>query len=210
MAINTSSSDSGNEPIMNILQLDSAITGETSVSRKLTADIVARLKASHPTATVTYRDISGGVPAIDGTWVEATRGGAGDSSPAHAAAVATSDAYLKEVQDADVLVIGMPIYNFGIGAPLKSWIDQIARAGISFRYTEAGPEGLLTGKRAIVAYSASGTPFGSELDHASDYLRFILGFFGITDVDFVAADNLVFDRDAALARASADLDRLAA
>lgn len=194
---------------MNILQIDSAITGETSVSRKLTADIVAKLKAGHSDATVTYRDISGGVPNINGLWVEATRG-AGEISAAHAAAVATSDAYLKEVQDADVLVIGMPIYNFGIGAPLKSWIDQIARAGVSFRYTEAGPEGLLTGKRAIIAYSASGTPIGSEFDHASDYIRFILGFFGITDVEFVAADRLVFDRDAALARASEDLEKLAA
>ncbi|MFV0303445.1 MAG: FMN-dependent NADH-azoreductase [Paracoccus sp. (in: a-proteobacteria)] len=195
---------------MNILHIDSAITGEASVSRKLTADIVARLKAAHPGARVTYRDLAEGVPAIDGTWVEATRGAAGDSSADHAAAVATSDSYLKEVQDADVLVIGMPIYNFSLGALLKSWIDQISRAGISFRYTEAGPEGLLTGKRAIVAYSASGTPLGSELDHASGYIRFILGFFGITDVDFVAADRLVFDRDAALARASADLDKIAA
>ncbi|WP_299907160.1 NAD(P)H-dependent oxidoreductase [uncultured Paracoccus sp.] len=195
---------------MNILHLDSAITGEASVSRKLTADIVAKLKASHPNASVTYRDLAKGVPAIDGTWVEATRGTAGDASSAHATAVATSDAYLKEVQEADVLVIGMPIYNFAIGAPLKSWIDQIARTGISFRYTEAGPEGLLTGKRAIVAYSASGTPIGSELDHASAYIRFILGFFGITDVEFVAADRLVFDRDASLARASADLEKLAA
>ncbi|TRW97563.1 FMN-dependent NADH-azoreductase [Paracoccus sp. M683] len=195
---------------MNILHLDSAITGETSVSRKLTGDIVAKLKANHPSASVTYRDLALGVPAIDGTWVEATRGAAGDGSAAHTAAVATSDTYLKEVQDADVLVIGMPIYNFSIGAPLKSWIDQIARAGISFRYTEAGPEGLLKGKRAIVAYSASGTPMGSDLDHASDYLRFILGFFGITDVEFIAADNLVFDRDASLARANAELEKLAA
>lgn len=195
---------------MNILHLDSAITGDASVSRKLTADIVAKLKSQHPAATVTYRDLAKGVPAIDGIWVEATRGMAGDSSPSHAAAVATSDAYLAEVQNADVLVIGMPIYNFTIGAPLKSWIDQIARTGISFRYTEAGAEGLLTGKRAIVAYSAAGTPMGSDLDHASAYMRFILGFFGITDVDFVAADGLVFDRDASLARAEAQVAQLAA
>lgn len=195
---------------MNILHLDSAITGEASVSRKLTADIVAKLKAAHPSASVIYRDLAQGVPAIDGVWVEATRGAAGDSSTAHAAAVATSDAYLREVQDADVLVIGMPIYNFAIGAPLKSWIDQIARAGVSFRYTETGPEGLLTGKRAIVAYSSAGTPIGSDIDFASKYLRHMLGFMGITDVEFIAADRLVVDRDAALARAHADLERLAA
>lgn len=195
---------------MNILHLDSAITGDNSVSRKLTADIIAKLKSTNPTATVTYRDLAKGVPAIDGVWVEATRGLGGDNSAPHADAVATSDAYLAEVQNADVLVIGMPIYNFAIGAPLKSWIDQIARAGISFRYTEAGAEGLLTGKRAIVAYSAAGTPMGSDLDHASAYMRFILGFFGITDVEFVAADGLVFDREASLARADAQVAQLAA
>lgn len=195
---------------MNILQLDSAITGDNSVSRKLTADIVAKLKSSNPTATVTYRDLATGVPAIDGIWVEATRGLAGENSALHTAAVATSDAYVAEVQDADVLVIGMPIYNFTIAAPLKSWIDQIARAGISFRYTEAGAEGLLTGKRAIVAYSAAGTPMGSDLDHASGYMRFILGFFGITDVEFVAADGLIVDRDGSLARADAQIALLAA
>nr|WP_223115820.1 NAD(P)H-dependent oxidoreductase [Paracoccus amoyensis] len=195
---------------MNILHLDSAITGEASVSRKLTADIVAKLTSQNPTATVTYRDLAKGVPAIDGIWLEATRGMGDDNSAAHAAAVATSDAYLSEVKNADVLVIGMPIYNFAMGALLKSWIDQIARAGVSFRYTEAGAEGLLTGKRAIIAYSAGGTPLGSEIDHASAYMRFILGFFGITDVEFVAADGLIFDRDGALARADAQVAELAA
>ena len=89
-------------------------------------------------------------------------------------------------------------------------LDQIARAGLSFRYTEAGPEGLLKGKRAIFAYTAGGTPFGSDLDFASGYLRFMLGFLGITDVEFVAADGLAFDREAGLARAHEALEKLAA
>ncbi|MBK4216628.1 NAD(P)H-dependent oxidoreductase [Paracoccus caeni] len=195
---------------MNILHLDAAITGENSVSRKLTADIVNKLKATHSNAHVVYRDLHEGVPAIDANWFAAVRLAPQDPTPAEKALIATSDAYLKEVQDADVLVIGSPIYNFNISAQLKNWLDQIARAGVSFRYTEAGPEGLLKGKRAIIAYSAAGTPIGSEYDHASGYLRFILGFLGITDVEFVAADRLAMDRDAGLARAQEALDKLAA
>ncbi|WP_134682080.1 FMN-dependent NADH-azoreductase [Paracoccus ravus] len=195
---------------MNILHIDSAITGDASVSRQLTADIVAKLQAENPAAAVTYRDLATGVPAIDNDWFQAVRLAPENPSDAQKALIATSDAYLKEVQDADVLVIGLPIYNFTITAQLKNWLDQIARAGISFRYTAEGPEGLLKGKRAIVAYTSAGTPIGSEVDFASGYLRHILGFIGITDVDFVAADRLAFDRDAGLARAQEALDKIAA
>lgn len=195
---------------MNILHIDSAITGDASVSRRLTADIVARLTAANPAASVTYRDLNAGVPAIDTDWFRAVRLAPAEPTPAQQQLIATSDAYLAEVQQADVLVIGLPIYNFTLTAQLKNWLDQIARAGISFRYTEAGPEGLLTGKRAIIAYSAAGTPFGSDLDFASGYLRHILGFLGITDVEFVAADRLAMDRDASLARARDAVEQLAA
>ncbi|WEF23687.1 NAD(P)H-dependent oxidoreductase [Paracoccus sp. S3-43] len=195
---------------MNILHIDSAITGEASVSRKLTADIVAKLTAANPDATVTYRDLNQGVPAIDTDWFKAVRLAPANPTPDQQKLIDISDAYLAEVQAADVVVIGMPIYNFTLTAQLKNWLDQIARAGKSFRYTEAGPEGLLKGKRAIIAYSAAGTPLGSELDHASDYIRFMLGFLGITDVEFVAADRLAMDREAGLARAQDALEKLAA
>lgn len=195
---------------MNILHIDSAITGDASVSRKLTADIVAKLTAANSDATVTYRDLNEGVPAIDTDWFAAVRMAPENPTPDQQRLIDISDAYLAEVQAADVLVIGLPIYNFTLSAQLKNWLDQIARAGKSFRYTAEGPEGLLKGKRAIVAYSAAGTPMGSDLDHASGYVRFILGFMGITDVDFVAADRLAMDRDAGLARAQDALEKLAA
>ncbi|MBO9455648.1 NAD(P)H-dependent oxidoreductase [Paracoccus sp. R12_1] len=195
---------------MNILHIDSAITGEASVSRKLTADIVARLKAANPDAGVTYRDLNKGVPAIDTDWFHAVRMAPEAPTDDQKQLIETSNAYLADVQDADVLVIGSPIYNFAITAQLKNWLDQIARAGLSFRYTEAGPEGLLTGKRAIIAYTSAGTPIGSEIDFASGYLRHILGFLGITDVEFIAADRLAMDHDAGLARAQEALDRIAA
>ena len=195
---------------MHILHIDSAITGEASVSRKLTADVVSKLTLADPDATVTYRDLNAGVPAIDTEWFHAVRMAPESPNADQQSLIDTSDAYLKEVQDADVLVIGSPIYNFAITAQLKNWLDQIARAGLSFRYTEAGPEGLLKNKRAIIAYSSAGTPLGSEIDFASGYLRHILGFLGITDVEFVAADRLAMDREAGLARAQEALDNLAA
>ena len=195
---------------MNILHIDSAITGAASVSRKLTADIVAKLTAANPDATVTYRDLNDGVPAIDSDWFAAVRMAPENPTPDQQRLIDLSDAYLAEVQTADVLVIGLPVYNFNLPAQLKNWLDQIARAGKSFRYTAEGPEGLLTNKRAIIAYSAAGTPFGSDFDHGSGYLRFMLGFLGITDIDFVAADRLAMDRDAGLARAQQALDTLAA
>lgn len=195
---------------MNILHLDSAITGDASVSRQLTADIVARLQETAPQSTVTYRDLNAGIPAIDTTWFQAVRVGTDSPSAEQQARIDTSDALLAQVQAADVLVIGLPVYNFAIPAQLKNWLDQIARAGVSFRYTEAGPEGLLKNKRAFVAYTAAGTPLGSDLDHASGYLRHMLGFLGITDVTFVPADGLAFDRDAGMARAHEALDRIAA
>lgn len=195
---------------MNILHLDSAITSDASVSRKLTGDIVARLTAADSAAQVTYRDLNEGVPAIDTTWFRAVRVGTDNPTPEEEDRVETSDKLLAEVQDADTLVIGLPVYNFSIPAQLKNWLDQIARAGVSFRYTAEGPEGLLKGKRAFVAYTAAGTPMGSDLDHASGYLRHMLGFMGITDVTFVPADGLAMDRAAGMARAQAALDQIAA
>ncbi|MTH64702.1 FMN-dependent NADH-azoreductase [Paracoccus shanxieyensis] len=195
---------------MNILHIDSAITADASVSRDLTAQIVAKLKSTHPDATVTYRDLNTGVPTIDTAWFQAIRQTPETPSDAQKQIIATSDAYIQDIRDADVLVIGLPVYNFTVTAQLKNWLDQIARAGVTFRYTAEGPEGLMTGKRAIIAYAAAGTPFGSDLDFASDYLQHMLGFIGITDVTFVAADRLAFDRDAGLARARAALDAIAA
>lgn len=194
---------------MNILHIDSAVTANASVTRGLTAQIVEHLTRTNPDASVTYRDLNNGVPAIDTTWFEAVRVGE-TSTDGHKARIADSDALLAEVQNADTLVIGLPVYNFSLPASLKSWLDQIARAGVSFQYTANGPEGLLKGKRAIIAYASGGTPFGSDIDHASGYLRHMLGFLGITDVSFVPADRLMADRDAALARAEDALKEIAA
>ncbi len=194
----------------NILRVESSIKGEASVSRKLTDRIVARLTAADRDATVTLRDLSAGVPHIDGAWMGAVFTPAEARTPEQADRAAYSDALLAEVRAADTLVIALPVYNFGVPAPLKGWIDHLARKGETFQYTEAGPEGLLKGKRAIIALSSDGTKIGSEIDFASGYIRHMLGFFGITDVDFIAADQMVFGPEETLKKAEAQIDALAA
>lgn len=193
-----------------ILRIDASIKGDNSVSRRLTDRVMARLQAANPGATVTTRDLSGGVPQIDGNWIGAVFTPAESRDAAQAEIAAYSDALLAEVRAADVLVIGLPVYNFGVPAQLKSWFDHLARKGETFTYTETGPQGLLTGKRAIVALSSDGTKLGSPIDFASGYVRHMLGFFGITEVEFVAADAIVFDPEGALKKAEAEVDALAA
>lgn len=193
-----------------ILRIESSIKGDSSVSRKLTDRIVSRLTKAHPGATVTERDLSKGVPAIDGAWIGAVFTPADQRSPEQATIADYADTLLAEVRAADVLVIALPVYNFGVPAQLKSWIDQLARKGETFVYTDKGPEGLLKNKRAFVALSSDGTRIGSEIDFASGYVRHMLGFFGITDVEFVAADRMVFDPEKTLEAAVAQVDALAA
>jgi len=194
----------------NILRVDATIKAEGSVSRRLTDRIIARLTAANPGASVTERDLSRGIAPIDGAWLGAVFTPAEQRSADQAATAAKADEYLNEVRAADILVIGLPVYNFGVPAQMKAWIDQLARKGETFTYTETGPVGLLTGKRAIVALSSDGTQIGSEIDFASGYVRHMLGFFGITDVEFVAADKMVFAPEETLNRAEAAVDALAA
>lgn len=193
-----------------ILRIDSSLKGEASVSRRLTGRIVAKLSEASPGATVTERDLSRGVPQIDAGWIGAVYT-APEARNADQASIADySDRLLSEVKDADILVIGLPVYNFGLPATLKSWIDHLARKGETFHYTAEGPEGLLMGKRAIVALSSDGTKMGSGIDFASGYLKHMLGFFGITDVEFVAADQLVFDSEGTIRAAEDRIESLAA
>lgn len=193
-----------------ILRIDASIKGEAAVSRRLTGRILDRLLAAHPDATVVSRDLARGIPQIDGSWLGAVFTPAEARSDDQKATAAQADEILAEVKAADILVIALPVYNFAAPAQLKSWVDHIARRGETFVYTEAGPEGLLKGKRAIVAFTSDGTPMGSAADHASGWLRQVLGFIGITDIDFVAADGMVFGPEAALARAEAAVAALAA
>ena len=172
-----------------ILRIDASARHDGSLSRAF-ADAVA---AGLPDAKIITRDLSDGVPHLSAAYTTGTFKAPEDRTDEERAALATSDALLAELMAADTLLIATATYNFNIPASLKAWIDQVTRAGIAFRYTESGPEGLLKGKRAVILRASQGTPTGADHDFATPYLTFMLGFIGITDVTFLdvpaGADN---------------------
>ncbi|MFO7770135.1 MAG: NAD(P)H-dependent oxidoreductase [Roseovarius gahaiensis] len=188
-----------------ILHLDASPRLSDSVTRDLTSKIVSRW----PEAQVIRRDLAKNpVPQLTDAWIAANFTPADQRSPEQAAELALSDELINEVTQADTLVIGLPVYNFAPPAALKAWIDHVARAGVTFRYTENGPEGLIHGKRVILAMASGGTGAGSEIDFASTYMRHILGFVGMTDVTLVAADQMALDAETSLAKASGQIEEL--
>ena len=193
-----------------VLRLDASMRHDGSVSRALTDRLVERLRDSHGTVDVTSRDLARApVPQVDEAWIGANFTDADARTPEQRQALALSDTLVAELQAADILVLGMPIYNFGVPAALKAWIDMVARARVTFRYTPDGPEGLLTGKRAYIVTASGGTHVDSAIDFAVPYLRHVLAFLGITDVEVIAADGLMMDagrRD----RAEAQITKIAA
>ncbi len=188
---------------MKLLHIDSSITGDQSVSRQLTNRIAEALRRTSPRATTTYRDLAKDpLPHL-------SLGSAGERGGSHAAAS------LEEFLDADVVVIGAPMYNFTIPSQLKTWIDTLLIPGRTFEYTERGPRGLTGGKRVIVASSRGGKYSTGEmaaLDHQEAYLRNIFRFIGVTDVEFVRAEGLSMgeeSRRSAIEGALAHADALA-
>ena len=190
---------------MKLLHLDTSALGANSVTRELSAAIVARWQDAVPGLAVDYRDLDNNpLPHLTG---EVLTG-------ADAAAKAEGDATMDQFLASDVIVIGAPMYNFGIPSTLKAWFDYVLRSGLTFRYTEAGPEGLVMGKRAIVVLSRGGLYSegpAQAMDSQEPHLRTMLGFIGITDVSFVRAERLAFGpeiRDQAIDSAKAELERL--
>jgi FMN-dependent NADH-azoreductase len=201
------------EEEMKTLIIDSAATGDASVSRKLTAELSERLQQRDPTVRIVHRDVGATpVPHLTAETVGAIRGGPAETDVARDA-LALSDALVAELKDADLIVIGAPMYNFGMSSTLKAWFDHVLRARVTFRYTAEGkPEGLVTGKRAVVIETRAG--FYSEgpaaaMDSQEPHIRTLLGFMGVTDVTFVRAEKLAFDAEAAIASAVERLDELA-
>lgn len=189
-----------------VLVLNSGIPGDGSVSRRLVVETVETLRDQNPALRVIERDLGAEpLPHLSLASVAALRGGAAETAE-QKAALALSDRLVAELKAADTIVIGVPMYNFGIPSTLKVWFDQVLRAGIAFSYSEAGPKGLLTGKRAIVIETRGG--FYSEgpanvMDSQEPHLRTMLGFAGITDVTFVRAEKLAFGEEIKLASIAA-------
>jgi FMN-dependent NADH-azoreductase len=193
---------------LKVLRIDSSARVQNSITRQLADTLVAQLLDQGSPIQVTTRDLAQGIPLINEDWIDANFTDPAQRSAQQRATLAYSDALVQELMDADVLVIGAPIYNFGIPAALKAWVDLIARARLTFRYGENGPVGLLTGKRAYLVMASGGTPVGSAIDFASTYLRHALAFVGITQVEIVAADRAMVQGDVARAAAIAQIVRL--
>lgn len=184
-----------------ILRIDASARLEGSVSRDLSDRVVERIRAEGPVHLIGRDLANANLPFLDATWIGANSTPASDRTTDQLAALALSDALIAEIKAADILLIGLPIYNFGVPAALKAWIDLVARAGVTFAYSAKGPKGLLTGKRAIVTVASGGTEVGSQIDFATGYMRHVLGFIGITDVHFVSADRLAIDAEGTLRKA---------
>ncbi|NVK34726.1 MAG: NAD(P)H-dependent oxidoreductase [Rhodobacteraceae bacterium] len=178
---------SGN--VNTVLRIDASARMEGSATREIADVVVKGLTADAAAAKVITRDVSTGLPFLDEHWVGANFTPAEARSDEQKAALELSDSLISELREADAIVIGVPVYNFGVPAALKAWVDLVARAGETFRYTENGPVGLLEGKKAYLVVGSGGTPAGSDWDYASTYMKHVLGFLGVSDVTVFAADQ---------------------
>jgi FMN-dependent NADH-azoreductase len=179
---------------MHILHLDSSVLTDASASRALTNAIVNALQNEHPDARVTYRDlVADAIPHLDGPIAAGFRPiHGGEANPSTAAEHVRSETLVMELLVSDTIVIGAPMYNFSVASQLKAWIDRVVQPGRTFQYTATGPVGLSTGKRVIVASTRGGayaTGPAMAMDFQEDYLAAVFGFIGITDVQFVRAEN---------------------
>ncbi|MEM7269388.1 MAG: NAD(P)H-dependent oxidoreductase [Pseudomonadota bacterium] len=182
---------------MKILRVDGSMRRSGSISRQLTDELIETLGP----ADVTVRDLADPIPHVSETWMNANFTDEAERSADQKAALAFSGELVEELKAADTVVIGVPIYNFGVPAGLKAWIDMICRARLTFKYTENGPVGLLEGKEAYVVLASGGVPMGSPPDFTTEYMKFVLGFVGITDVTVIDGSAHMKDLDAALNRA---------
>lgn len=184
---------------MNILVVSSSANGDASVSNGLVGRFIDGVREINPAAHVVLRDVGANpVPHLTAQTVAAIKGE--PSTPAELEARALSDALVEELLQADLIVIASPMYNFGMSSTLKSWFDHVARAGLTFRYTAEGPEGLLKGKKAVVIESRAGLYSegpGAAMDGQEPHIRTLLGFVGLDDVTYIRAEKLAFGPDVA-------------
>ncbi|WP_417499470.1 FMN-dependent NADH-azoreductase [Methylophaga sp.] len=177
-----------------ILHINSSERFQDSVTRQVSAELVSALQKQSG-FVIKSRDLAKGIPFINEDWIHANFTDPEQRTEQNKQALKTSDQLVEELQAAEILVIASPIYNFSVPAVLKAWIDQVARARLTFRYTENGPEGLLKTKKAYLVMASGGVPLGSEVDYASTYLNQVMNFLGIHDVTVVDAGSLIQDTE---------------
>jgi FMN-dependent NADH-azoreductase len=200
------------EPIMKILQINASARSVGANSTRLADTVTGRLKEQNAGAEVVLRDLASAPhPVLDEPALTALFTPPAQRTPEQAARVALDDALIAEVKSADVIVLGVPMYNFGVPVQLKTWIDAIARAGETFRYTANGPEGLITGKKVYVTLARGGLYRDTPADTQVPYLKNFFAFLGMTDVEFIYAEGLAMGEESvnkALAEAEARIDEL--
>jgi FMN-dependent NADH-azoreductase len=198
-----------------LLQINASINDDNGQSSQLAKQFVAAFHARNPGAKIVVRNVAAADPVPH---LNAERFGAfitqpGKRSSEQHAVVAYSDTLINELKQADVIVLGLPMYNFGVPSQLKAYFDHIARAGVTFTYSDKGPAGLLTGKKVYVFAARGGLYAGTPMDTQTSYVRDFLRFLGMTDVEFVYAEGLAISpqsKEAGLAKAAAEIARLAA
>ena len=175
---------------MKILRIDASARYQGSVSRELTDELIDRLKQQDPSVEVITRDLLKGIPLLDEAMVRAYNTPGEERTPEQKELLSVSENLIAELEAADQIVIGVPIYNFSVPAALKAYIDLVCRAGITFTYSSEGPKGLLKDRKTYLIVTSGGTPVGSDIDFTTGYLKHVLGFIGIQDVEVIAADSL--------------------
>ncbi len=185
----------------NILRIDTSMRKNGSYSRKLVDKLIVQLNKKEQ-YTTKVRDLADGIPFINEQWIAANFKAASERTAAQHAELLVSDTLVSELQEADIIVIGLAVYNFSVPAAFKAWIDQIARSKETFRYAEKGPEVLLKNKKAYVIIASGGTQLGSDIDFFSAYVRYVLAFMGIENVTFIDSSGIGRDEAQVLARAN--------
>ena len=188
----------------NVLRVDASMRTEGSISRSLADKLITQLNAD----TLTRRDLANGTSIIDQEWINANFTDPADRTEQQKHTLLTSDDYVNELKAADILVIATPIYNFHVPAALKAWVDLVARARETFRYTETGPVGLLKNKKAYIIVTSGGTALQSEYDFVTAWLTHILSFIGIDDVTYLDASALMMNEDEAVSRATSAINQI--
>jgi len=190
-----------------ILRLDASANPGDSSSRKLGDYLVSQLEQGNPATKTRERDLNTNLSFIDSSWIAANFTPSDEREAGQSARLAFSDELIAELEWAEHIVLTTPMYNFGVPATLKAWIDLICRAGVTFRYGDNGAEGLLKGKRVDIVITTGGAPLDSPLDFVSGYLRQVFNFVGIEDINIIGADQMSVDGDASFAKAISQIEQ---
>ena len=191
---------------MKILKINSSIQTEKSVGRKLVDQLVSKLTDTEN--NIIERDLAKGIPLLTQDMVNAFYTPEDKHTDDQKEQVVTSNLLIKEIEDSEIIVMGIPIYNFSVPASVKAYFDLIARVGITFKYTDKGPVGLFENKKVYVVITSGGTGFMSDADFASGYIKHFLGFIGITDVNFILADQLMMNSEVQIENAEKQIAEL--